>query len=268
MKRRKTMARKWLLLLCLLLLLLPLAQGCKGKGKGSKPALKESASQEQVAEEDSSPRGEEQASSGSKAFSNAPPQIGSAKIVPDPAYAATDLSVEVESKDPENDLVSYAYQWMKAKEGGQVEEGEEIKGETSSTLSHENFARGDALAVVVTPFDGRSQGQPFRTKYLVVANSPPKIVSQPPDSITDRKLYRYQVKAEDPDGDSVSFSLAQGAPEGMSVDPSTGLITWPITDQSVGTYDITISADDGHQGVASQHYTLSLSYEQVKEGQK
>ena len=262
------MAKKCVLLLCLLLLSFPLAQGCKGKSEQPKPALKDAESQEQAAEQYSPSPEDEQEVSGSKDSSNAPPEIISVKILPDPAYANTDISAEVDAKDRENDLISYTYQWMKAKEGGSVEEGEELKEETSPGLSHENFTRGDALAVIITPFDGRSQGRPYRTKYLVIANSPPKIVSQPPDTVPDKTLYSYQVKAEDPDGDPVSFSLAEGAPEGMTIDSSTGLITWPITEQSVGTYDITINADDGHQGVASQHYTLSLSYEQVKQGKK
>src|SRR5262249_31399451 len=37
--------------------------------------------------------------------------------------------------------------------------------------------------------------------------------------------YQYTVKAIDPDGDPLTYSLPLG-PQGMSIDPTSGLITW------------------------------------------
>ena len=38
-------------------------------------------------------------------------------------------------------------------------------------------------------------------------------------------VYSYQVEAADPEGDPISFSLAD-APEGMTIDPESGLLSW------------------------------------------
>lgn len=253
------MLKRFITFIIPLILSLGLIGGCGGEKK--EPAQEKKVAKSKAVEEVESAAEEEAPSP--EYPTNAPPKIISARIVPEPAYATNDLSVEVESEDRESDLVTYTYQWMKAKEGGSAEGGEDLEGETEPTLFHDNFARGDALAVKITPFDGRSNGQTYRTRYTVIANSPPKIVSQPPDIVPDKSTYTYQIEVEDPDDDPITFSLSEGAPAGMTIDSTTGLITWPITGQSVGTYDISINVDDSHQGICSQHYSLTLEYKQI-----
>jgi hypothetical protein len=197
-----------------------------------------------------------------RALSNNPPRIVSAKILPEPPYTDTDLEVEVEATDAESDFITYTYQWLKTKEGETADTGVALEGETNPTLSHELFTGGDALAVVITPSDGEAEGVPYRTKYAVIANAPPRIISEPPEFIPTEGVYTYQVQAEDPDGDPLTFSLSE-APEGMTIDAGTGLVSWPISPDGVGTHKVCIDIDDGNYGICSQHYELILEYKQI-----
>jgi len=65
-----------------------------------------------------------------------------------------------------------------------------------------------------------------------VPGNPPTIASTPVTSATVGTTYHYDVDATDPDGDPLTFSL-KSSPDGMFINPSTGLITWlPSRDQT------------------------------------
>ena len=191
---------------------------------------------------------------------NTPPKIIKARILPDPAYTNTDLRVEVEAEDIDGDLITYSYQWVKIKKVESAYQSEDLLGETDSTLSHDKFVKGDVLAVKVTPYDWYSNGLTYQTKPIVIVNSPPEIISSPPKIIMDDGVYTYQVKAIDIDNDPITFSLGEEAPEGMTIDSKTGLLTWSITPKLAGTYKITIYGDDGNQGRCFQRFTLTIKY--------
>ncbi len=89
----------------------------------------------------------------------------------------------------------------------------------------------------------------------VTGESAPEITSSPERFAKVANLYRYQITASDADGDSLNFSLLNG-PEGMTVDPATGLVTWlPTADQQQRT-DVLVQVDDGNGNVAVQPFSL------------
>ncbi len=53
------------------------------------------------------------------------------------------------------------------------------------------------------------------------------------------------VDATDVDNDSLTFSLADGAPEGVAVDPTTGVVTWTPTADQHGEHTFTVLVSDG-----------------------
>jgi RHS repeat-associated protein len=58
-------------------------------------------------------------------------------------------------------------------------------------------------------------------------NTPPVIVSTPPyTTVASGQPFSYPVRAVDPDADTLHWSLTQ-APTGMTIDPSSGQLTWP-----------------------------------------
>ncbi len=90
-------------------------------------------------------------------------------------------------------------------------------------------------------------------------NDAPIIISDPVDNFRPQderfcSLYRYDVDAIDPNGDSIMYSLIK-APVGMTIDSNTGLIEWEP--KKTGTYEIEVRASDGllHD---TQKYILSV----------
>ena len=64
------------------------------------------------------------------------------------------------------------------------------------------------------------------------------------DVATEDQKYRYTIEATDPDvGDKLTFSLDE-APDGMSIDPVTGVIEWTPTNDHVGENDVTVRVND------------------------
>jgi hypothetical protein len=67
--------------------------------------------------------------------------------------------------------------------------------------------------------------------------------------------YAYLVRATDPDGDPLTYSLVT-APAGMSID-ATGLVRW--SPAATGSYPVTIRVDDGRGGSAEQSYSVVVA---------
>jgi len=69
--------------------------------------------------------------------------------------------------------------------------------------------------------------------------------------------YLYEVVATDADGDPLEYALDEG-PASMWMDPTTGELSWWITSQEAGVYDVTVSVSDGRGGSDSQSYVLEI----------
>ncbi len=70
-------------------------------------------------------------------------------------------------------------------------------------------------------------------------------------------LYVYDVEAYDPDFDELSYSLTT-APNGMWLEPTTGLILWSPNYGDQGEHNVTVEVADGRGGVASQAFVVSV----------
>lgn len=89
------------------------------------------------------------------------------------------------------------------------------------------------------------------------ANRPPVFQTTAPSQATVGSAYRYDADATDPDGDVVSYALAD-APSGMSVDASTGVIAWTPLPTQTGSRTATLLARDGRGGEASQRLAIDV----------
>ena len=183
-------------------------------------------------------------------INNSPPVIEKVWIEPKVVRAQDQLKVVVESSDQDKDFVYYTYQWEK--------NGTILSEEKAETLEPGQYKKGDSLSVVVVADDREARGTPKRSDPLVVSNSPPLITSSPPTSLKGN-AYLYQVKAEDPDLDPISFALTSG-PKGMVIDQTTGLLRWEIQKENEGTQVIEIEASDPDGSKSLQNYTLSVEF--------
>ncbi|HID30328.1 MAG TPA: hypothetical protein EYP19_10030, partial [Desulfobacterales bacterium] len=95
------------------------------------------------------------------------------------------------------------------------------------------------------------QPEPGRIDY-------PTITSGAPRYAYWNSLYSYQVRATDPDNDILTYSLQQ-APEGMTIDPDTGLIEWTPTGSQSGWYNAIVNVNDGRCGEATQSFSVYVN---------
>ncbi|MEE8329351.1 MAG: Ig domain-containing protein, partial [Thermodesulfovibrionia bacterium] len=176
---------------------------------------------------------------------NTPPEITRYKILPVVFNPDDTLSVEVEANDVDGDEVTILYEWTK--NGEPAGNGRQIEG---------GIKRGDKISIRMMPFDGLDYGQPVIRKSEI-ANVPPMIVGGKEFDF-DGKIYIYQVRAADHDGDTLAFSL-KSAPEGMSINSSTGVISWDVPSEFTGKVPITVSVTDGNGGESVQDLTLTIN---------
>ncbi|MEB3356584.1 MAG: putative Ig domain-containing protein, partial [Synechococcales bacterium] len=62
----------------------------------------------------------------------------------------------------------------------------------------------------------------------------------------------------DPDGDEMTFTAAN-LPDGLTINPDTGILTGTPTNAAVGTHEITITADDGNGGKTSTPFSFTVT---------
>jgi hypothetical protein len=176
---------------------------------------------------------------------NSPPRVVKFRLVPDKAGNA--MSVEAESSDPDEDEVTLLYEWTN--NGEPAGNGSKIEGA---------LRRGDKLSVKITPYDGESYGRPV-VKNLTVANAAPQL-SGDGKYVFDGKTFSRVIEAVDPDGDTLTYAL-KSAPEGMTIDPSSGRINWNVPDSFSGKASYIISVTDGHGGEVHQTFIFELAPE-------
>jgi len=182
---------------------------------------------------------------------NTPPEIMSLSVLPRGFFRGIDIIAKPVGRDVDGDSISYSYLWLI--------NGEERLGETSATLSGEQFTRGDRVSVVVTPFDGEGNGKPVHSHEIPVGNAPPRFVTSPPSLPKDSSIYQYAVRAEDLDDDLLTYRL-EAAPEGMRIDEKTGYLTWRIRPAHAGENLVRIVVSDPHGAQTAQEYSINLTF--------
>jgi hypothetical protein len=175
---------------------------------------------------------------------NAPPELRSVKLVPDPLRPGDSPGVEAAASDPDGDAVTFEYAWER--NGAPAGSGIRMDGV---------LARGDAFSVTVTPFDGEVRGRSL-TVRREFRNYLPSIEGVA-DAHMAGDLYTCRIVATDGDGDPLTYALAEG-PAGMSMDASTGAIRWRVPPETPERVPVTVSVTDGQGGEAT--YRMFLTF--------
>ena len=99
-------------------------------------------------------------------------------------------------------------------------------------------------------------GNVRRTAEIEIINSPPSFTTDPRDV---RKLDGLQLRADDPDGDKLTYTLT-GAPAGMTIDKDRGVLKYSGTeDEKGGQYELEAKVDDGVGGTATWRFGINVS---------
>jgi RHS repeat-associated protein len=118
----------------------------------------------------------------------------------------------------------------------------------------------DSSTYTVTVEDGeiRNAVDFGNARSSASTNRDPVVSSTPALGGIDGTLYRYNSMAADPDGDALSFDLPVH-PDGMTVQPETGVVVWLPTSDQIGTHDVVLRVEDGQGGVALQSFQITVS---------
>ncbi|MDL1957729.1 MAG: PKD domain-containing protein, partial [Candidatus Desulfofervidus auxilii] len=171
--------------------------------------------------------------------SNHPPEIVFVEIAPVPAYTDTNLTAIVQAKDSDGDTITFKYQWKK--------NGNIISGATGKTLSSSNFVKGDIISVIVTPNDGKVDGQPVESDQIVISNSAPVLEEIPDIVVNEGETVKISPNAFDPDGDKLTFSYS-----GWMNGP-----TYTTDYDDAGVHKVTVTVSDGEL-TDSQEVTITV----------
>ena len=79
--------------------------------------------------------------------------------------------------------------------------------------------------------------------FLPYGNTAPVLGSTPPTTAKVEYLYTYDVNANDLEDDVLTYSLLT-FPDGMTIDSSTGIITWTPTEEQIGVNEVTVKLND------------------------
>jgi hypothetical protein len=82
------------------------------------------------------------------------------------------------------------------------------------------------------------------TVTVTEINAPPSLANPGDQQTQEGTLVSLQLNASDPDGDALTFS-ATGLPPGLSLDGNSGLISGAPAANGAGSYQVSITADDG-----------------------
>ena len=93
---------------------------------------------------------------------------------------------------------------------------------------------------------------------LKTANQAPIITSTPITSAVANQTYTYKVNATDPDvGDTLAYTLS-AKPTGMTINASTGLISWTPISGQIGDNDVIVEVSVGDK-YDTQNFTIAVS---------
>ncbi|MEP2788819.1 MAG: putative Ig domain-containing protein, partial [Kangiellaceae bacterium] len=114
-----------------------------------------------------------------------------------------------------------------------------------------------AINIVVTDSGGLTDTEDF-TLNIVNVNDAPLITSTDVTNANEGSSYSYDVEATDPDlNDSLTYTLLV-KPDGMDIDPTTGLISWVPSSAQVGSNSVEIVVTDIEGATDQRMFTITV----------
>ena len=133
---------------------------------------------------------------------NAPPGPPKISISPEKIFTTDIINVEIieQSRDIDEDSIQYIYSWYK--------NGKSIKlDKTAKNFNSQMTKKGDVIKVVVTPYDGDSNGSSASKSTKIINSTPTAPSINLASSVfksTEKIVANITDKGFDPDGDNLS----------------------------------------------------------------
>jgi hypothetical protein len=133
-----------------------------------------------------------------------------------------------------------------------------VTGSLTGTPASSNV--GSFGNIVISVSDGiASATLPAFTITVASANSAPTISGAPPTSVTAGQAYSFRPTASDPDGQTLTFSIAN-KPVWANFSTTNGTLSGTPTSSQVGTYsNIVITASDGSLSASLPAFSITVA---------
>ncbi|RME93705.1 MAG: hypothetical protein D6766_07635, partial [Verrucomicrobia bacterium] len=102
------------------------------------------------------------------------------------------------------------------------------------------------------------------TVRVIEENDAPVLAAIPDQTVGEGELFAWHVEATDPDipAQNLTFSLGAGAPEGMTIDPATGWLTWRVPfDHQPAANPVTVRVLDDGSPARTDETTFTIHVE-------
>ncbi len=133
---------------------------------------------------------------GGSVAGNHKPVINSVSLMPNNPTVQSEITAHIISSDQDSDPVTYTVRWFVNQRN--IGEG--------MALHSDEIRKGDQVHAEITPHDGKEPGEPYTTSRLVIANTPPRIVSvqlAPESVFVTTPQVVLTATVDDPDRDSM-----------------------------------------------------------------
>lgn len=146
------------------------------------------------------------------------------------------VSFAVIASDPEGRTLSYSAPNLPP--GITIDSG---TGLVSGTLAY-NASGTHNVQILVS--NGLAVTTRTFTWQVTNVNRPPVVTNPGPQNSAEGATLSLPISASDPDGQALTYS-STGLPPGLSINPSSGVISGSLTYAAAGTYSVTVRASDG-----------------------
>ncbi len=181
------------------------------------------------------------------------PAIRTIRFEPPQPTRMDTLSAEVLAEAPDPERLTYAYVW---KVNDQVVEN--AKGDTLDLLAL-YLKKRDLITVSVTPYDGGRAGFTVESPVVAVHSIPPTLdLKMPRQTRKASEPLEMQLVSRHPDSDGVTYSLEAPVVPGMSIDPTSGKITWIIQPDQQGTIHFKATVVDTEQTKVTRTFNVNV----------
>ena len=138
---------------------------------------------------------------------------------------------------------------------------DELTGEIKWTPTEAEGPGVYDLTVVATDSEGATDEESFQVTVNEV-NVAPVLADIPDQTVEQNSLLQFTASATDADlpANTLTYGLSGTVPDGLTIDPTTGTVSWtPTENTSIGEYEVIVTVSDGNGGSDMTTATVTVN---------